>query len=806
MSRRISRPGRFSKAPLCSLVVAAALAASAADARGPLLPSRVTPVLSGNAEARARAILLARDPSLASVELRLLDTRAVGVGGAFTMVRFSQQAGDLPVLGRGARVLLTKDLGATALVTADVAEIVRALPAATLSAEEAAKAASEIGRVSFSASDGRLVAYPLLDGARVAYVFYRGLIPGTARAPLVVVDAITGRRLGRTELGRQAKQAKLFVPNPVTAKLATDVVLDLPDNAKTLENGSFLAKSCVDKGKVVDTGQGFELHVCDFEAKAAADANGDFLYTMPPKQEPDDAFAEVSAFYHTTRASTYLRELGMPEVKGPFLIVANFRVAGGDLFTPSSKSDPLGPYANAFYAPADPAFEFLFDIKKAGLFLGQAEKVDFSYDGDVVYHEFGHAMVDLTAKLDGEWKLDEQGAVPSPGAMNEGIADTVSSWIAGDPNVGEYGSEEGGVGESSIRNIENTRRCPDDLVGEVHQDSLYFSGALWAARRDAFADPVSRKLFETAVVTALLAAPTGNLGYEELVELLVTALAASKVGDDKIAGLRKAFADRGFGPVCKRVFEWSGAPIGSSDESFFNFFFMPGLPNIKLPTAPYAPGLFQIHAKLPPNIAKVDVDWESYPYPSEFGGGQPSLPQVVVRYGSEPITFKPKGSFGSTGEDPVDAKGPKSRQGHFKAVLDVPEGETEAWIMLVNGGDEDVLYGQVELGFVKGKPLSGKGGAAGSGSAGAPPGAAGNGPGSAGAATRPSGGSPGAGSSANVLSTPAQNGTSVPSSSDGCGCTIPGSTTPAPGVGLVALAAALLATRRRPSRSLRALK
>jgi MYXO-CTERM domain-containing protein len=793
-----------------SLAIAVALGSSTlvsprlAHAEGLLLASRVVPAqLSGDAETRARAILLAKEPSLAQVELRFLDAIPVGVNGAFTMVRFTQHVGDLPVIGKGARVMLTRKGQATRLVTADVADDTASLGRAAISAEEAAKNASRYARAGFSAADGRLVAYGMSDGTRLAYLFYRGVIPGTDRSPMVVVDAQNGRRLTQVEAGHHAKQASLYVPNPVTAKAPTPVTLDLPDGAKTLENDSFVAKSCVDKGRVVDAGQGYNIHLCDFETQASADANGDFPYTLPAQQENEDAFAEVSAFYHVTRAYKYLQDRGMPKVAAPFLIGANFRVANGDIFSQSTAKDPLEPYANAFYAPADPSFEFLFNVTKPALFLGQATQIDFAYDGDVVYHEFGHGMVDLTAKLDGEWKLDTQGAFPAPGAMNEGIADTVSSWIAGDPNVGEYGSEEGGgagVGETAIRSIDNKRRCPDDIVGEEHQDSLYFSGALWATREKAFADATSRKLFEAAVITALSAAPTGNLGMDDYVELLVTALTESQVGDDKIAVLRKEFADRGFAPSCKRVFEWTGTDISSTDADFYNFFFLPGRPYVKSGTTPYAPGIFQVHAKLPANTASVEVAWEQYPYSQGAGFGQnPAEPQVIVRYGAEPITFQAKGSFKSTAEDPVDASGPKFGQGRFSAKLTVPQGQDEAWIMLVNGGDEGALFGQMRLTFTKGA-VNGNGGNGGTSAAGGTTGTAGNSVGgTSGTAGGTAAGNAGASAGGNGrgIGAPAAEGQALPHPEGGCSFVAASSSTATGVFALFGLGLGLAFRRRR---------
>ena len=64
---------------------------------------------------------------------------------------------------------------------------------------------------------------------------------------------------------------------------------------------------------------------------------------------------------------------------------------------------------------------------------------DYSYDGDVIYHEFTHGVVDDTIKLQ-SFHVDRYGVIDAPGAMNEGLADYFSSALAGDPDVGEYAS------------------------------------------------------------------------------------------------------------------------------------------------------------------------------------------------------------------------------------------------------------------------------------------------------------------------------------------------------------------------------
>jgi Zn-dependent metalloprotease len=71
------------------------------------------------------------------------------------------------------------------------------------------------------------------------------------------------------------------------------------------------------------------------------------------------------------------------------------------------------------------------------MWFGQGTFIDFGYDGDVVYHEFGHYVVNQTVNFVGSPHVDKYGLTVAPGAMNEGMADTYSSFITGDPYVGE---------------------------------------------------------------------------------------------------------------------------------------------------------------------------------------------------------------------------------------------------------------------------------------------------------------------------------------------------------------------------------
>ncbi|KKW01415.1 MAG: Cell surface protein [Parcubacteria group bacterium GW2011_GWA2_48_9] len=97
-----------------------------------------------------------------------------------------------------------------------------------------------------------------------------------------------------------------------------------------------------------------------------------------------------------------------------------------------------------------------------------------SLGSDIIYHEYAHLI---------------NGIIDSgmPGDMHEALADYWASTITNDECVG-YGPFP-----YCIRNLDNTTRYPMYLTGEVHNDSVGFSGALWDFRiivGETIADPL----------------------------------------------------------------------------------------------------------------------------------------------------------------------------------------------------------------------------------------------------------------------------------------------------------------------------
>ncbi len=629
-------------------------------------------------------------------------------------MRFSQEHGGVVVLGRGASVMLDSSGTPTSFATERVeTHFVGAVQPSVVAASAVAVANQVVRGTSFTASRAALAWLPRIDGAHLGWVFYEGVSPGTPYAPVVVVDAHSGDVLLRVDATHFDREASVYELNPITTPTLSSVTLDsLAPGAKTLQNERIQALNCVDEKTT--TGGKLNIHFCELLPTAVADTDGNFSYTFQGDSIPEDSFAEVTMFYHASKAYAFFEGLGMPELNlKPLLAIANLRFPKGwddfDIATMKNTSTPLEPYDNAFFSPEDPLGGLLTQ-GGGGLWFGQGTQADFAYDGNVVYHEFGHAMIDRTIQLVPYWHLDPQGGAPSPGAMNEGLADYFSSALTGDGQVGEYASKNISYGlGGSIRDLDNDDHCPQHLAGEPHIDSTFFSGALWKTRQSL--PEADRTEYDSALLAALIAAPSGDLGYEDLAALFLASLSASPLGQPAADALAEELATRGALPECTRVLEYK-TPINGPSLTFGNAFYAPGsYLGGTGPQAAYTPGVFQAHRSIPEGTLKLRVSIENVPYKTQQSYGQnsdPYEPAALIQFSADPISFTYDSDVSSTAGDPIPFS---SVAGSLE--VDVPSDATDVHVMVVNLGDEDGLFRALTL-TPKGPPTN-TGGTGGSG-------------------------------------------------------------------------------------------
>ncbi|MFO7566274.1 MAG: hypothetical protein R6X02_26765, partial [Enhygromyxa sp.] len=384
-----------------------------------------------------------------------------------------------------------------------------------------------------AALTGELVYLMLLDQPVLAWEFTAPLslspIPSRAR---VWVSAATGRVLEREELLHFANEAEVYRFNPKHTPEPTRVSLNNldPEPQPWVEeqviDGQFLTGTRVRVFNCLDDEDGTYApwHAegeCFPTQRVEADATGDFFVPLPDVKRPEhnldpvDLYAELAMYYHAEVFFEFMAGLGVEGFPCELSnMIANFHWLEP---APGYPQLSFGPYNNAFYSGE-------CDVEKGPTMLfGQGSSVDFAYDGDVVYHELGHGIVQhLTPEGLRSFRLRDDGVLRDARAINEAIADYHALMITEHPEVAEYvGSYWPELGKGWIRNADNQQRCPQDMTGQEHYDSEPLSAGLWAARKrlGAKLDPV---------VLASLPLLAADASIEEAAAALLTIAAAER--------------------------------------------------------------------------------------------------------------------------------------------------------------------------------------------------------------------------------------------------------------------------------------
>lgn len=523
---------------------------------------------------------------------------------------------------------------------------------------------------------------------RLSWVFRPRSLKSWGYAPITTVDAHTGEILSVVNAVRFDRLADIYPTNPVQSPEAEQVVLEaLPEGGTVLTDDLLSVHNCIDHGTIGDMFQGDE-HVCEPEQTAVADENGDFTaYQHTDDQAEEDAYAEVSAYYHLRRAYDAFQGWGLPLLDAvPLPAVVNLRIANPS--NPGSTKLPLVPFDNAFFLPMG---------ARSSIWFGQGETQDFALDGDVVYHEFGHGAVDRAAGLSFEMQFDEQGTTPTAGSLHEGLADYFSSAIAGDPNVGEYASQA--FGKTAIRSVANDHTCPESLVGEAHYDSTHFSGALWSVR-EALGDEVKRSALDAAIVGALMRLPRSDPTYAEVALLIAEVASEVEVlGDAAAALLSDEFEARGILPGCLRSLALTpGEPYVGREVSGGNHFFLAGKNELRARRISFVPSALQFHTEVNPSETHVRVSGLTAEVPERppmVTRGTSYMPVLLVKFAAadEPITFHEFPNL-----DPgVSLSEIFQLNGAFELDVAIPMGATHVHVMLANSGDKQGLAGGLTL-------------------------------------------------------------------------------------------------------------
>ncbi|MDP3280444.1 MAG: M36 family metallopeptidase [Nitrosomonas sp.] len=172
--------------------------------------------------------------------------------------------------------------------------------------------------------------------------------------------------------------------------------------------------------------------------------------------DADRRFEAVNVYYHVDTLQRYVQSLGITN--------ANNRQV---------ECDPYDNSINAaWYSSADKGLHF----SDSG-----SCRPDRGEDGEVMFHEYGHAMQDN--QVPGWGGTNPTTGRNETGAMGEGFGDTLAcvyfapehpfqreffeDWIFGDTPIG------------CLRRVDGTKVYPTNWAGSVHADGEIWSAALW---------------------------------------------------------------------------------------------------------------------------------------------------------------------------------------------------------------------------------------------------------------------------------------------------------------------------------------
>jgi hypothetical protein len=326
----------------------------------------------------------------------------------------------------------------------------------TVDAEHAAAAAEDFD------GEGTAVAVhagflPIQD--RAIHV-YRVLVaaPGPHRF-VTFVDARGGDVIYRyDEIKRH--QANVYLENPTASINLTEVLLQniVPEGEHANHTyGEFLRTARC-------TNLSYQTGQCTAWTHQALAAPPDgFLGVAPDDGQGKlgDGFAEVQAYHSLDTYYAFWRE--------EFGFDPQFVDAATNTPGPSIWVFVNGNFENAYFSGSSDYYG-----NPDMIVMGQGAK-DFSYDNDVTRHEFTHAV---SSQIFDIWmyNVDDLGTDMSGGGVEEGTADYFPCSFHGNPELGEY--------MGVIRSAQNARKCPQDLVGQSHEDGLIISGTMWAIRQN----------------------------------------------------------------------------------------------------------------------------------------------------------------------------------------------------------------------------------------------------------------------------------------------------------------------------------
>lgn len=562
--------------------------------------------------------------------------------------------------------------------------------------------------------DKSLTALYIIEIGNEAHLAYAvGLpVPVITENRIAFIDAHSGELLKSYNRIVYANKVNIYEYNPGgdgTQETVERELVELTAAQDFCESGLVEAFNCIDEGETMTVNFGINVTVpmCTEKHIAELDDDGNMLYDPVLKGWPDnssraDEFSEVHLFYHVQKIYERFQNIALhvnasePPFENlnqvPLHCVANFEMPDiNALFGGGQVS--LVPFDNAFFVPKNGLIPNEYPESDSIVF-GQGTTRDFSYDADVIYHEFTHAVIGTVVDPP-SISFDQYGLSTDPGAINEGYADFFSATYTGDPQMAEYvgGAFESAEGGGSLRNLENTKKCPDDVVGEVHDDSEWWSASLWTLREKYKVSDTDHDDIDAAIFEALTQLPKGSDFSNGALSYTIAATTTAEVigewfGTDAKTFAENTFKDRGL-YNCDRA-----VPVQSGFRQEMTQLY--GKSAVRI--SPYVPAMLQYHANLEKPVKSIIVSFMTYAGGGMFGGSSADVDILVNQ--DTAITFSYTSSSVSADNDFSASFEKVSSQDNYdtyEAVLtpDVADSfEAGDWyFIMVNNGNGDSMSG-----------------------------------------------------------------------------------------------------------------
>lgn len=489
-------PHSFKRAATYSLVLAALLSMTSISFAAP----------GGNDQARAAArSYLQTNGNRYQLKANLADLRDAATisSPAGAHVQFQQTINGVPVEGATLNVAVDRGNGVQLVVSGYKAN----LPQISTTPRVTAEAAIATAR-SATGARGALAAAPqtklVIYAEGTAALAWKVTLSSDAPAGAwdVFVDAISGKTIATRSLLREVEgTGQVFTPNPV-ATLQDPTLRDQDDTNYTALAAAYRTVTLHDldgsgylRGPYVDASS----------KNSAKEPSFVFNYTRD-----DVRFEQVMAYYHIDRTQRYIQSLGFSNV--------NNRQHPVKISTFS--------YDNSYYNPSNGTIS-----------LGRGG-VDDAEDADVIVHEYGHSVQDN--------QVPGFGSSLEAGAMGEGFGDYLAFTMSAQGQSGAYlaciaewdATSYDRATPPCLRRLDENKRYPEDVRGQVHAD-----GEIWSRALFDLWNALGRTTADTLVIQShFYLTPTAS--FQDGANAILAADRALNGGANQ-AKIRKIFADRG---------------------------------------------------------------------------------------------------------------------------------------------------------------------------------------------------------------------------------------------------------------------